>query len=137
MSSGHRRWTGVLDSSGTAMLYVGKERITAARAAFLLAHGRPPAGNAKPGCSLAGCVAPAHMEDREMRAARRAKPALDVDEWVVELAVAGHLRDPGLNPAEKAAAVALAPRSMPVITLARRIGCCTRTVKKLREAMAS
>ncbi|MFJ5038017.1 hypothetical protein [Streptomyces parvulus] len=136
--SGHRCWKGSVSSTGTPMLFVGKERFTAARAGFLLAHGREPVGNVKPGCGRASCVEPDHLEDRPMRdarrAAERAQPDPIVDEMAVELAVAGRLRAPDLSPAEKAAAVALAPPSMPVITLARRIGACSRTVKKLREA---
>ncbi|MXM66743.1 hypothetical protein GR925_25760 [Streptomyces sp. HUCO-GS316] len=143
LKGGHRRWRGSLTTGDIPILFVRKERHTAARVAFLLQQGREPVGNVKSSCGLLWCVAPAHQADRVMRDAVRAAAreeeraaAALVDELAVELALAGRLADPRLSPAEKRAAVALAPPAMPVITLARRLGCCTRTVKTLRAELA-
>ncbi|KQW13589.1 hypothetical protein [Streptomyces sp. Root369] len=138
---GDRVWCGAYATTGTPMVYVRKERITAARLAFQLAQGRDPVDYVKPGCVRARCIEPAHQTDRLMReaqrAAERAVEPLPVDELAVELAVKGRLPAPRLNPEEKRAAVRLAPPTMPVNTLARRIGACTRTVKRLRAEVTA
>ncbi|MDX3345983.1 hypothetical protein PV387_23125 [Streptomyces sp. ME02-6987-2C] len=141
VAGGHRVWCGAYATRGTPIVFVRKERLTAARVAFVIAQGREPVGYAKAGCDRAGCVEPGHQTDRPMRAARReqdrAAAAPAVDEVAVELAVQGRLPQPRLSPEEKRAAVRLAPTTMPVITLARRIGACSRTVKKLRAEVAT
>lgn len=140
VEGGHRRWHGPRATGGTPILFVGPERYTVSRAAFLLAQEREPVGYVKSTCRLDWCVALDHQADRRMRdeakAAERAEAerlaAEDVDEWAVELAVAGRLPSPRLSPAEKRAAVRAAPAALPTYVLARRIGACFRTVKALR-----
>lgn len=143
VEGGHRRWYGPRTTGGTPVLFVGPERYTVSRAGFLLAQEREPVGYVKSTCGEDWCVAKEHQADREMReeakAAARAEAerlaAEDVDDWAVELAVAGRLPSPRLSPAEKRAAVRAAPATMPVIVLARRIGACSRTVKALRAEL--
>lgn len=144
VEGGHRRWHGPVATGGTPILFVGPERYTVSRAAFLLAQDREPVGYVKSSCGLAWCVAREHQADRQMReeykAAQRAEAerlaAEAVDEWAVELAVAGELPEPRLSPAEKRAAVRAAPAGLPTYILARRIGSCSRTVKALRAELA-
>ena len=132
-----------MTTGGVPILFIGPERYTAARAAFIIAQEREPVGYVKSSCEMPACVAPAHQTDRTMREARREAEreeaarlaAADVDEQAVELAVAGRLAETKLTPAEKRLAVSIAPPSMPVSILARRIGACSRTVKALRAEL--
>ncbi|PWI16063.1 hypothetical protein DI272_19225 [Streptomyces sp. Act143] len=134
---GHRLWQGPLASGGTPVMFFDGEKISAARVAFRIAYGRQPVGYVKCGCELAGCVEPRHQTDRLIRQEQRRPPEPVVDMVAVELAVAGELDDPGLTPAEKREAVRLAPPTMPVYILARRIGACSRTVKALRAEVTT
>lgn len=43
-------------------------RVTAARVAFRIGNGREPVGKVTTGCDRPGCIHPAHVEDRPMRA---------------------------------------------------------------------
>ncbi|EST24507.1 hypothetical protein M878_30540 [Streptomyces roseochromogenus subsp. oscitans DS 12.976] len=77
VEGGHLRWTGYT-SSGSPYVCYRQERITAGRVAFALHHGRTPDGRVQAGCSMPGCVAGAHLEDRRIREAdRRADAAFD------------------------------------------------------------
>ncbi|GGY81374.1 hypothetical protein CP967_08485 [Streptomyces nitrosporeus] len=63
---GHLRWTGY-HTEGRPILRRQGKPLTAQRIAWSLHHTRPPVGPVRAGCGYRGCVAPAHMEDREMR----------------------------------------------------------------------
>jgi DNA-binding CsgD family transcriptional regulator len=67
VDGGHTEWVGSLRGGTPVFTYSG-EHYMARRVAFEMANGRAPEGRVKPGCDLAGCVAPAHMEDARMRA---------------------------------------------------------------------
>jgi hypothetical protein len=70
---GHARWTGTVDSGrGTPYVRLHKRRVPAARVAFELHHGRPPAGQVRSdGCTVDGCLAGAHLTDQLKREADR------------------------------------------------------------------
>lgn len=137
---GHRLWRGAY-TGGIPVVFVGKVRRSVGRLAFELAHDRPPVGNVKAGCGRRDCFEPGHMADRPMREARRAEEGAAsahlVDETAVELALKGALPAPRLNPAEKRAAVAAAPSTMPDSKLARLLGVRPHTVAKLRAEVAT
>lgn len=67
VGDGHMEWTGSL-REGIPVLAVRGEGFMARRVAFRMAYGRDPEGRVKPGCDMAGCVAPQHMEDARLRA---------------------------------------------------------------------
>jgi hypothetical protein len=72
VDDGHLRWTGYTDA-GTGSPYVcyRQKRVTAARVSFELLHGRPPVGQVLTTCGMDGCLAGAHLTDRQMREANR------------------------------------------------------------------
>ncbi|MFI1942225.1 hypothetical protein ACH44C_34475 [Streptomyces purpureus] len=63
---GHMKWAGSLRGGIAAFRWNGRQ-YTACRAAFEVRYGRPPIGNALPGCGVRRCIAPDHVEDRPMR----------------------------------------------------------------------
>ncbi|MEU5595705.1 hypothetical protein [Streptomyces sp. NPDC020298] len=70
VEGGHVRWTGYINK-GIPYVSSRQTRITAARVAFRLHHGRDPEGQARPGCGVDHCVAGGHLEDRRIREANR------------------------------------------------------------------
>ncbi|MEU6615346.1 hypothetical protein [Streptomyces parvus] len=74
VDGGHLRWTGH-HANGVPRLGRQGKHPSAYRVGFRLHHGREPIGHAKPGCGYPQCVAPAHLEDRPMRAQLRSQMA--------------------------------------------------------------
>ncbi|MFD4738681.1 hypothetical protein ACFWNQ_15110 [Streptomyces virginiae] len=66
VDAGHWEWAGPR-SNGLAVVHFDGRRYTACRAAFVIHHQRAPIGEVRPGCGRAGCMAPAHMDDRPAR----------------------------------------------------------------------
>lgn len=65
---GHLRWVGRTSGvAGTPVLAHASKVQTAFRFAFRQHHGRDPVGNVRPVCAFRGCVAGAHLVDRQMR----------------------------------------------------------------------
>lgn len=64
---GHLDWNGPRGSDGTPVFNHGYRQHTAYRVAFTLRTGRTPVGRVQADCGRAGCVAPAHVADREER----------------------------------------------------------------------
>ncbi|MFE0270840.1 hypothetical protein ACFWZY_01670 [Streptomyces sp. NPDC058992] len=71
VEGGHREWTGPTYRNMQHFKFGGR-RYLAARAAFIVRWGREPVGVVAPGCGVAACVAPEHVEDRPMRHRNRA-----------------------------------------------------------------
>jgi hypothetical protein len=71
IDGGHQRWTGHTDTNGHPRLNFRQQRLSARQIAFRLHHGRDPQGQLSVGCDMAGCVAGAHLEDQQIRDARR------------------------------------------------------------------
>lgn len=70
VDGGHLRWTGYTHATtGSQYVCFRQERITAAKVAFALHHGREPEGRVRPSCGMAGCVEGAHLVDRPKRQA--------------------------------------------------------------------
>jgi hypothetical protein len=64
----HVRWRGYVDTtSNTPMIFHGRQRTPAPKAAFILHHGRDPVGKPLPTCGVKGCIAGGHLADRPMR----------------------------------------------------------------------
>ncbi|MFF1307288.1 hypothetical protein [Streptomyces sp. NPDC058307] len=68
---GHREWTGTPAKGGGRFQHKGTS-YTAFQAAFILWHGRAPAGNVSPSCDVPTCCSPAHVDDQETRKRERA-----------------------------------------------------------------
>ncbi|MEV6833551.1 helix-turn-helix domain-containing protein [Streptomyces sp. NPDC051133] len=78
MGEGHLRWTGYVDARRNVPYVCHRQqRVTAARVAFRLHHGRTPEGPVWPSCDMEHCVAGAHLEDRRIREANRRADAAD------------------------------------------------------------
>lgn len=71
---GHLRWTGFY-ANGSPKLGREGATLSAYRVGFELLHGRPPVGQARPGCGYPKCVAPDHLEDQPMREQLRSQMA--------------------------------------------------------------
>ena len=67
IDGGHLNWTGHYNSTGVPCLRTTDGMLTAYRIAFRIRYGREPVGAVKPGCELARCVHPRHVEDQPMR----------------------------------------------------------------------
>jgi hypothetical protein len=65
---GHLTWTGYHREGTCPVLKYRGGDYTARRIAFVIAQRREPIGRVLAGCGLRECVAPAHMEDAQMRA---------------------------------------------------------------------
>jgi hypothetical protein len=76
LRGGHMQWTGSRTPAGTAVFRYAGHQQTAGRVAFRIAQGREPEGHVRPGCDLAGCVAPACQTDSRTRAEARKVDAL-------------------------------------------------------------
>ncbi|MFC7983857.1 hypothetical protein [Streptomyces sp. NPDC057336] len=63
---GHLQWTGTY-KEGTPVLTHAGQHYTAYRVAFGFVHDREPVGRIYPGCGVARCVEPTHLEDRTIR----------------------------------------------------------------------
>jgi len=63
---GHLLWLGPL-REGVPSFQHHRRAVSARRVAFSLAHTRQPVGRMKSGCGRADCVAPAHVEDQQIR----------------------------------------------------------------------
>lgn len=63
---GHLLWVGPLRAGVPSFQHHRKAR-SARRIAFGMAHSRPPVGRVKSGCDEPLCVAPAHVEDQQIR----------------------------------------------------------------------
>ncbi|MFJ1865497.1 WhiB family transcriptional regulator [Streptomyces sp. NPDC088097] len=61
VGDGHREWTGPAN-----VIWEGRH-LAPTRIAFLAGHGREAAGHVRVTCGHKGCVAPAHLADRELR----------------------------------------------------------------------
>jgi hypothetical protein len=72
IDSGHAEWTGNVQANRSPMLFWRGMGQTAYRAVFRLHYGREPDGNISHTCDRERCVAAAHLEDRVLRAERRA-----------------------------------------------------------------
>lgn len=66
VEGGHLLWTGPL-REGVPSFQHHRRAVSARRVAFSLAHTREPVGRVKSGCGRADCVAPAHVEDQQIR----------------------------------------------------------------------
>ncbi|MFE3033089.1 hypothetical protein ACFXKY_15765 [Streptomyces canus] len=75
VEGGHRRWTGTRERCGTPVVRYRASIQTAYRVAFRLHNGREPEGNVTRSCSIPGCVAGEHQQDRVMREAAKAGDA--------------------------------------------------------------
>lgn len=72
VDDGHLRWTGYTSKAGQAgVRYAGRVH-TALRIAFRIQYEREPVGHCSTDCGMAGCVAPAHVEDDTTRTRTRA-----------------------------------------------------------------
>jgi uncharacterized protein (DUF433 family) len=76
---GHMQWTSHVQSDGSRIFRWQNRTWTASQAAFEIGHGRPAVGKALPMCDRAGCVAPAHVQDRPGR-----------DQLIADMLTAGH-----------------------------------------------
>lgn len=63
VEDGHREWI------GPANVILAGRNFAPTRVAFLAGHGREPSGYVRAMCGRKGCVAPAHLADREIRTA--------------------------------------------------------------------
>ncbi|MEU9861292.1 hypothetical protein AB0D99_10470 [Streptomyces sp. NPDC047971] len=92
VGDGHAEWTGHISNGGLGTFRWQGRHWSANRAAFEIHHNRPPVGYALPGCGHPHCVAPAHMQDRPMRAAAaHGQAARDVPpEDIAAMLLAGH-----------------------------------------------
>jgi hypothetical protein len=71
-TDGHMEWTGIKNSTtGTPIVQLGTQRVSAYKVAFQLEHNREPVGYLKPSCGKPGCVAGAHLQDAPMRETAR------------------------------------------------------------------
>jgi hypothetical protein len=64
---GHLHWDGPRGSDGTPAFRHNDRQHTAYRVAFTLRTSRQPTGRVQADCDRPGCVAPAHVADREER----------------------------------------------------------------------
>lgn len=68
VDGGHLHWTGATTgTSGTPVVALGGQVVTAYRLAFVWHHDRQPEGNVRPRCAYPRCVAGAHLADRRIR----------------------------------------------------------------------
>jgi len=70
VDGGHMEWAGSRNQYGTPVMKHGGRAArsrTAHQIAFHIQYGREAEGQVLPGCGMAGCVAPAHVEDQAMR----------------------------------------------------------------------
>ncbi|MDN3244106.1 hypothetical protein [Streptomyces sp. ZSW22] len=66
VDGGHLQWTGTY-REGTPVLTHAGQHYTAYRVAFGFVNDREPVGRIYPGCGVARCVEPTHLEDRTIR----------------------------------------------------------------------
>lgn len=88
----HLVWTGSLISNGVPGFSHGGRQMSAYRVAFFLHADRWPDGQVRPGCEMARCVAPEHVEDAPTRFRIRAQyAALTGQRAVKDRCKRGHL----------------------------------------------
>lgn len=71
IDGGHKRWAGHTDTNGHPRLNFRQQRISVRQVAFRMHHGRDPQGRVSVACDMAHCVAGAHLEDQQIRDAKR------------------------------------------------------------------
>ncbi|MFJ3249164.1 hypothetical protein [Streptomyces sp. NPDC086782] len=138
VGGGHRLWRGRFSTTNVPM--AGRSE-TAYRLAFRLLHGREPVGRCEGTCTRKACVAGEHQEDDVMRAAEPGRLSYQgMDLVAIRKALRGTPPYPRLRPEEKRMAFRLADPSLgvvaaavPVIQLARRLGCCDQTIRRWRD----
>jgi hypothetical protein len=67
LDGGHLAWTGHVNNTGTPAVRTTDGLRSAYRIAFQIRWGREPVGAVKPGCGIARCVHPRHVDDQQMR----------------------------------------------------------------------
>ncbi|WP_051818887.1 hypothetical protein [Streptomyces sp. NRRL S-1813] len=72
VEGGHLRWTGYTSKRGLASVRYAGRIHTALQIAFRIHNDREPVGHCSTDCGMAGCVAPAHVEDDTTRTRNRA-----------------------------------------------------------------
>ncbi|MFJ6561996.1 hypothetical protein ACIQMV_19470 [Streptomyces sp. NPDC091412] len=138
VDGGHRRWLGRFSTSNVPM--AGQSQ-TAYQVAFRLLHGREPLGRCEGTCTRKACVAGEHQEDDVMRAAQPGRLSYQgMDLVAIRQALLGKPPYPPLRLEEKRMAFRLADpalgvvaRGVPVVGLARRLGCCDQTIRRWRD----
>ncbi|MFB6963470.1 hypothetical protein ACFCYB_42685 [Streptomyces sp. NPDC056309] len=138
VDGGHRRWLGRFSTSNVPM--AGQSQ-TAYQVAFRLLHGREPVGRCEGTCTRKACVAGEHQEDDVMRAAQPGRLSYQgMDLVAIRKALRGKPPYPPLRLEEKRMAFRLADpvlgvvaAEVPVVQLARRLGCCDQTIRRWRD----
>ncbi|MFB7115182.1 hypothetical protein [Streptomyces sp. NPDC056291] len=138
VDGGHRRWLGRFSTSNVPM--AGQSQ-TAYQVAFRLLHGREPVGRCEGTCTRKACVAGEHQEDDVMRAAQPGRLTYQgMDLVAIRQALRGKPPYPPLRLEEKRMAFRLADPALgvvstevPVVQLARRLGCCDQTIRRWRD----
>lgn len=149
VGGGHVRWTGPVSANGTPVVRFAGGTQTVYRVMFRLHYRRDPDGAVTRVCEERGCVAGPHLEDRELREARRRQGAaratrpvrLDpppgatwyrgVDLLAVERVVDGTPPLPRLNEAERRhAVVVMTEAGHSAETIAERLRTEARIVRR-------
>ncbi|MET8609715.1 hypothetical protein [Streptomyces misionensis] len=137
VAGGHRLWLGRWEDGRKPM--AGK--VAARRLSYRLQHGREPVGRVEGTCTRGRCVAGDHLEDDVLRAAQPGRLTLHgMDLVAIRTALRGEPPYPALGRHEQRMAFRLADPALgvvheeiPVVELARRLGCADNTVRRWRD----